>query len=193
MYDKTHNGICLHQPQIIAGHPLFLDTPYYLGPDGPVAEEGFAIVWEALRRAKRTGIGRVILNGKEKSVALKPLAKGFVFFTLRSVAEVRLANAYFEDLARPVVDPAQVALAQKLIESKRAALDLARFTDRYQAAMLELIKAKIEGTPPVLAARGEVVQVVNLMEALQQSVAQIEKQPESTARKNGRKKMALAA
>ncbi len=173
--------------------PLFLDTPYYLGPDGPVAEEGFAIVWEALRRAKRTGIGRVILNGKEKSVALKPLAKGFVFFTLRSVAEVRLANAYFEDLARPVVDPAQVALAQKLIESKRAALDLTRFTDRYQAAMLELIKAKIEGTPPVLAARGEVVQVVNLMEALQQSVAQIEKQPESTVRRNGRKKMALAA
>jgi DNA end-binding protein Ku len=63
--------------------PMFLDTPYYVGPDGPVAEEGFGVFVEALRRAKRIGIGRVVLSGKEKLVAVKPLNKGLVFFTLR--------------------------------------------------------------------------------------------------------------
>ena len=49
--------------------PMFLDAPYYLGPDGPVAEEGFGVFVEALRRTKRIGIGRVVLSGKEKLVA----------------------------------------------------------------------------------------------------------------------------
>src|SRR5712692_5129153 len=113
---------------------MYLDTPYYLGADGPVAEEGFVVFCEALRRAKRIGIGRVVLGGKEKLLALKPLSKGLVFFTLRYVAEVRSATAYFEDLSEQHVDAAQVALAQKLIESKASPLNLATFTDRYQAA-----------------------------------------------------------
>jgi DNA end-binding protein Ku len=78
--------------------PMFLDSPYYVGPDGPVAEEGFGVLREALRRAKRIAIGRVVLSGKEKLVALKPQDKGLVFFTLRYATEVRTATAYFEDL-----------------------------------------------------------------------------------------------
>jgi len=172
--------------------PVFLDVPYYLGPDGPVAEEGFCVLGEALHRANLIGLGRVILRGKEKLVALKALGKGFVFFTLRYVGEVRPVAAYFEDLAQPVLDPTQVALAQKLIEAKRAPLNLAGFTDRYQAAVLDLIKAKIQGTEPVLVQRREVGQVISLMDALRQSVEQIKPKPEP-GRKNGRKKLALAA
>jgi DNA end-binding protein Ku len=58
--------------------PRFLDTPYYVGPDGLVAEEGFGVLREALRRTKRLGIGRVVLNGKEKILALKPQPKPMV-------------------------------------------------------------------------------------------------------------------
>jgi len=172
--------------------PMFLDAPYYVGPDGPVAEEGFAVFREALRRTKRIGIGRVVLGGKEKLVALKPLAKGLVFFTLRYATEVRAANPYFEDLQQQPPDATQVALAQKLIESKSSTLNLASFTDRYQAAVLDLIKAKVDGTTPILVPRPEVGQVINLMDALRQSVEQTAKKPEPV-RKNGRKKAALAA
>ena len=83
-------------------------------------------------------------------------------------------------------------MAQKLIESKSSALNLASFTDRYQVAVLDLIKAKVEGTTPVLAPRSEVGQVISLMEALRQSVAQTGMKPQP-ARKNGRKRAALAA
>ena len=172
--------------------PMFLDTPYYVGPDGPVAEEGFGVLREALRRAKRIGIGRVVLSGKEKLVALKPHGQGLVFFTLRYATEVRQATPYFEDLRQQQPDASQLALAQKLIESKSSALNLAGFTDRYQTAVLDLIKAKVEGTTPVLAPRSDVGQVISLMEALRRSVTQTGMKPRP-ARKNGRKKVALAA
>jgi DNA end-binding protein Ku len=172
--------------------PIYFEAPYYLGPDGPVAHEGFAVVCEALRRAKRLGIGRVVLGGKEKLIALKPIGKGLVFFTLRYAREIRAANPYFEDLQQERSDATQVALAQQLIENQTSPLNLASFTDRYQSAVLELVKAKVEGTEPVLAPRTELGQVINLMEALRQSVEQVSKKPQAK-RKNGRKKTALAA
>ena len=176
--------------------PLYLDTPYYVGPDGPVAQEGFRVLREALRRTNRLGLGRVVLSGKEKLVALKPLGQGLLFVTLRYAAEVKAATGYFQDLAEAPVDEDQVALAQKLIEHKSAPLNLAQFTDRYQIAVLDLIKAKIAGTEPVQVAHSQAGKIVNLMEALRQSVAESEPKPASGSpvpRKVGRKKLALAA
>jgi DNA end-binding protein Ku len=173
--------------------PIFLDTPYYVGPDGPVSQQAFAVVHQALKRAKRIGIGQVVLGGKEKLVALKPCGKGFVFFTLRYAAELRPATAYFENLSENPVDPAQVALAQKLIESKSSALNLASFEDRYQSALLDIIKAKVAGTEPVVVPRSENGKVVNLMEALRQSIEQTNGKPRPPGRNNARKKLAQAA
>ena len=173
--------------------PMYLDTPYYIGPDGAVAEESFGVLREALRRAKRIGIGRVVLGGKEKLVALKPASKGFVFFTLRYPAEIRPASAYFEPISEQPLDAAQTALAQKLIESKSAPLNLSNFTDRYQATVLDLIKAKVAGTEPVMVPRHEPGKVLKLMEALRQSVAQTERRVPAASRKNSRKKLAIAA
>lgn len=179
--------------------PLFLDTPYYVGPDGPVAEEGFAVLREALRRSKRIGVGRVVLGGKERPLALKPLGKGFVLFTLRFVGEVRSATPYFENLSPQPVDTTQVALAHKLIDSKSGPLNLAELTDRYQAAVLDLVKAKVEGSEPVLVPHNPVGEVVSLMEALRRSVEQTKPEPKpmvrsnGQARRNGHTKLALTA
>jgi DNA end-binding protein Ku len=152
---------------------IYLDAPYYVGPDGPVAEEAYGVVREALQRTNLVGIGRVVLAGKEKLIALRPLEKGLVFFTLRYAAAVRPAAAYFEAIQARTPDEAQVALAQKLIASKRGTWSVSQFTDRYQAALLDLIKTKIEWNQPVLVPRREEGQVVNLLEALRQSVAQL--------------------
>ncbi len=170
---------------------LHLDTPYYVGPDEPVAQGGFAVLREALRRSGRIGLGRVILSGREKTVALKPLGQGMMFFTLRAVAEVKASAAYFEDLAPQSIDEDQVRMAQKLIANKCGRLNLAQFTDRYQTAVLDLIKAKIAGAPPIQVPRCDAGKVLNLMDALRQSLAQA--QVRAPARKAGRKKLALAA
>src|ERR1035437_2449633 len=136
--------------------PMYLDAPYYIGPDGPVAEEGFAVFREALRRTKRIGIGQVVLGGKDTLVVLKPLTKGLVLFTLRYATEVRAAAAYFEDLRQEPPDATQVALAQKLIESKSSALAPASFPARYRGGVRDLIKPKVDGPPRFLFPRSKV-------------------------------------
>jgi non-homologous end joining protein Ku len=71
---------------------------------------------------------------------------------------------------------------------------MAGFTDRYQAALLDLIKAKVAGTPPVLVPRnGNDGSAISLIEALRQSVAQVQPKPQLSVRRNGHRKMALAA
>jgi len=112
-------------------NPIYLDAPYYLGPDGPVAEQAYAILCHALRCARRVGIGRVVLSGREKIVAVQPLAKGLQMTVLRYPAEIRPANACLADLpAISTIDKAQMALAGELIENQTAPFDPAAFTDR---------------------------------------------------------------
>lgn len=176
--------------------PIYLDVPYFLGPDGPVSIEAFTMLREALRKAKRIGIGRVVMSGREKLVALRPLAKGLLMITLRYASEVRQADAYFEELGQGQIDPGQTALARQLIENKTAQFDPGAFTDRYQAALLELIKSKVNGTQPIqVAAAPPAGQVINLMQALKESVAQTAKPEELPERTSKVRKIkpALAA
>lgn len=172
--------------------PVLLDVPYFVGPDGPVSVESFAVIREALQRAKRIGIGRVVLSGKEKAVAIKPLGKGLLMTTLRYAAELRQPSAYFDDLAQPQLDLGQLALARQLIENKTAKFDLAAYADRYQAALLDLIKSKLNGNAPIQVTAAPVGQIVNLLDALKQSVEETGRAKPMPEAK-GRKVKALAA
>jgi DNA end-binding protein Ku len=160
--------------------PVFLDVPYFIGPDGPVSVEAYAVLREALRRTNYVALGQVVLSGREKIVALKPVDRGLLMTTLRYPAEIRQAGSYFDDLADVKVDDAQIALARQLIENKAAEFNPATFTDRYQAALLDVIKAKVNGGQPIQVTPAAAVgQVINLVDALKQSVA------ETAKRKNG--------
>jgi DNA end-binding protein Ku len=152
--------------------PILLDVPYFIGPDGPVSLEAYAVLREALRRTNYLALGQVVLSGREKLVALKPVGKGLLMTTLRYPAEIRQAEAYFDDLTDVKVEDAQIALARQLIGNKAAAFNPAAFTDRYQTALLDTIKAKLNGAQPVQITPAAVGQVVNLIDALKQSVAE---------------------
>ncbi len=169
---------------------IYLDSPYYVAPDGPVAEEAFRIIREAMRGKNRIGIGRVVMAGREHIVALRVLDKGFVMTTLRYPAEVRGHAAYFEDIRNGDVNKAQRDLAEQLIDGMTAPLDMSQFSDRYQNALMEIIKAKIEGTEPVVTQEIEVGKVINLMEALKQSLAAAPKKPPAKSIKKQEKKTA---
>jgi DNA end-binding protein Ku len=152
--------------------PILLDVPYFIGPDGPVSLEAYAVLREALRRTNYLALGQVVLSGREKLVALKPVGKDLLMTTLRYPAEIRQAEAYFDDLTDVKVEDAQIALARQLIGNKAAAFNPAAFTDRYQTALLDTIKAKLNGAQPVQITPAAVGQVVNLIDALKQSVAE---------------------
>jgi DNA end-binding protein Ku len=149
--------------------PIFLDSPYYVSPDGAIAEEGFRVLREAMRELDRVAIGRVVLTGREHLVAMGVQEKGLRMSTLRYASEIKAAAPYFEDIKNGNVNSAQLGLAKQLVEQFTTDFKPEEFTDRYRDALMDVIKTKIAGAP-VVAQQVKVGKVVNLMEALKQSL-----------------------
>ena len=156
--------------------PMFYDKSYYMTPDGPMAEDAFRVVREAMRKANKMAIGRVVMLGKEHLIALRVQDKGFTLSTLHYASEIRQAAPYFEEIRNGEVDKDQLALATQLVENNTAAFDPGQFTDRYEEALLEVIKAKIAGSEPVVVQQVEAGKIIDLMSALKQSLAQTKPQ-----------------
>jgi DNA end-binding protein Ku len=150
----------------------FLDTPYYLTPDGKMGEEAFAVIRDAMREKGVVGIGRVVLYRRERPILLEPRGKGLVATTLRYAYEVRQDEDYFEDIGEPEVSEEMLDLATHIIGRKLSHFDPKRFEDRYQNALLELIKAKQTHQPvrPTTSAPRP-ANVVSLMDALRRSIS----------------------
>jgi DNA end-binding protein Ku len=150
--------------------PMYLNSSYYVAPDGLVADEAFRVFHNAMKQHGKVGIGRVVMTNREHIVALRVEGVGFVLTTLRYASEVRSASAYFEDIGQGDLRADHMQLAEQLIEANSAEFDTSAFKDRYQDALLELVKAKLEGAEPAIPQEEEAGKVINLMEALKASV-----------------------
>ncbi|MEM8802987.1 MAG: Ku protein [Pseudomonadota bacterium] len=168
---------------------LYYDSPYFLGPDGPVAEETYAVIREALKNTNKIGIARVVLSGRERIIALSPRGEGMVMTTLRYNYEVRDESHYFDDLETEI-DGDLLQMAEMIINQKSMEFDAGMFEDRYEAALMELVKAKVAGKEPVISKAPEQGKVVNLMDALKASIEE-ERAPAAASKpkaKSGAKK-----
>ncbi len=163
--------------------PIFHDSPYYLAPDGAVAEEPFRVIREAMSREKKIALARIVLSSRERLVSIAPYDRGFLLVTLRSAREVRGHEEYFKELANGDVDTEMLKLATQLIEQKSDEFTPSVFTDRYEEAIIEIIKAKISGAEPVIAKAPERGQVINLMDALKRSLEESGEKPPAKSRK----------
>jgi len=150
----------------------YLDTPYYLAPNGKMGEEAFAVIREAMREKEVVGIGRVVLYRRERPILLEPRGKGLVATTLRYAYEVRDDSDYFEDIDDVEVPEEMLDLATHIISRKLDHFDPKRFEDRYQNALLEIIRAKQQHRPVTTSAPApKAGNVVSLMDALRKSIA----------------------
>jgi len=154
--------------------PIWFEKPYYVLPDGDVAEEPYGVIRDALRSTKRVGIGQFVMRGRDYIAALKPCGAGMLLETLRFPDEVKSASQVFEGIETPKPPRELLDLASELIRRKAAPFDASSFVDRYEVALGELIemrakKAKVvevdEGRRPEGGAK-----VIDLVEALKQSV-----------------------
>src|SRR5713226_4287132 len=149
--------------------PIYLERPYYLAPDGPVAREAFAVIREGMQG--KAGIGKVALYGREYLVKVQPRAQGLVMYTLRHANEIRSMDAIDELSEMPeTVKPAEVKLAQQVIGTFEGELDFASYRDEYQQGLRDIIDAKIEGREIVTQEVEAPPKVVNLMDALRKSL-----------------------
>jgi DNA end-binding protein Ku len=152
--------------------PIYLERPYYLAPDGPVAKEAFAVIREGMKG--KAGIGKVALYGREYLIKVQPREQGLVMYTLRHASEIRSMDAIDELADMPAaVKPAEVALARQVMGTFEGTVDFAEYKDEYQAGLREIIDAKVAGREFVAPVVEEPPKVVNLMEALRRSLDSI--------------------
>jgi DNA end-binding protein Ku len=152
--------------------PIYIERPYYLAPDGPMALDAFAVMREGMKG--KAGIGKLALYGREYLVAVQPKDKGLVMYTMRHSDEVRSMDNIEELGGVPSkVKPEEIKLAKQVIENFEGELDLKEYRDEYQDELRRIIDAKIAGEEVVATAEEAPPKVVNLMDALRQSLDRV--------------------
>lgn len=150
----------------------YKDSPYYIAPTDEVGQEAFIVIREAMREKKMVGLGRVVLYRRERILMLEPFDKGLLATSLRYGYEVRDAKPYFEDIPDVALPKEMRQLASHILDTKAGHFDPSTFEDRYENALIELLKSKQAGLPaPKETAKKPTARVINLMDALRRSVA----------------------
>jgi DNA end-binding protein Ku len=150
--------------------PIYLDTPYYVYPDGELAAETFRVIGEAIRKKNKVGLGHVTISNRERLVLVEPRDGGLVMSTIRSADEVRPPE--FAAKPKGEAAPDMVAIAETIIGRRAGAFDPETFRDRYQDALRELVAEKTQGLERAPREVAEPPKVINLMDALKRSLAQ---------------------
>lgn len=151
---------------------FYCEKPYYLTPDGKVAQEAFKVIAEAMREQGLVGMGRVVIAQRERPLTIEPRGRGIVMTTLRTAAEIRDSAEYFDDITDDAPDSRMVEMAKTIMSQMQGPFDPGRFEDRYEAAVRALVEAKIKGLPVAEQPKPKGAQVIDLMEALKRSIGE---------------------
>lgn len=150
---------------------LFWDAPFFVVPEKGTGVEAFAVIRDAMKKQGKVALGRLVLRGKERQLAMEVRGKGLVAYTLRAHDEVRDADEYFDAIPTVKADADMVEIAARIIAQKEADFDASDFVDRYDDALKEMIKAKTKGGKGVIAVEEpDDTNVVDLMAALRNSL-----------------------
>lgn len=148
---------------------VYLDKPYYLTPDGRIAAVAFGVIREAMRKQNVAALAQAVLFRRVRTLLLRPFGGGIVGNTLHFNYEIRSAREAFDDVPEMKIEGEMLDLAKHIIGTKVGSFDPKSFDDRYEAALAELVKAKMEGRTVEAPTPARREKVVDLMEALRQS------------------------
>jgi DNA end-binding protein Ku len=149
--------------------PTYFDKPYYLLPASEVAEETFVLIREALRARKAAAIAHTVLFRRLRPVLIRAHRKGLIATTLNFDYEVRSAKEAFTGITAHKIDPEMLQLAQHILKTKAGTFQPEKFDDRYEAALNELVQAKIKGKKIVPIRQPKATKKNDLLEALRLS------------------------
>jgi len=163
--------------------PLSVEKPYYVAPDGKQAGAAFAVMRDSLEG--RAAVGKLALYGRDYLVAVVPRESALVMFMLRHTSEVRSLDSIDElKFAETKVKPEEVRLAKQVLSSFETNEDLSHYTDEYREALQKIVDAKAAEQEVIApAAKGrKAPEVVNLMDALRESLARVSSEKKRPAR-----------
>jgi DNA end-binding protein Ku len=151
---------------------LYFNDPYFLVPDGDMAVEAFTVIREAMEKAGKIALGRLVMHQRERLMALEPRDKGILAYSLRSNREVKDAKEVFERIPDQKPNDAMVDIAARIISQQEGPFDPSKFNDRYEDALRALIKEKEKGHKIAKVDEPKEAEVIDLMEALKRSLGQ---------------------
>jgi DNA end-binding protein Ku len=169
----------------------YIDSPYYIAPDGQVAQDAFAVIRDTIGKLNMVALGRVVLTRREHVIALEPKGRGLMGLTLRYPYELRDEASYFEDIPELKLPKEMLDLAAHIVNTKSGHFDPSLFQDRYENALIDLLKKKEAGETIEPSREVAAPRVVNLMDALRASIDAEKKKapaPSTEARRPAKRK-----
>ncbi|TWB29734.1 non-homologous end joining protein Ku [Nitrospirillum bahiense] len=148
---------------------VYFDKPYYLAPSDRHADEAFALIREGMRAKKVAALAQTVLFRRVRTVLVRAHGAGLIATTLNFDYEVRSAAQAFDEIADIKIEGEMLDLARHIIETKKGVFKPADFDDRYEAALADLVKAKLEGKAPPARKRAPPAKTTDLMAALRES------------------------
>src|SRR5579884_1924456 len=173
--------------------PIFFEKSYYVGPEESVSRP-YSLLLAAMKETKYDALAKVAMHGREHIVILRPAEKSIVLHTMYFVDELHKAN----EVPAPKqakFDKKELDLAKKLIDTLAGAFRPEQYHDEYKQNVEKLIEAKRKGHKVTPIRQPKKAPVIDLMQALQQSLAKTARSESKTtaagkakpARKRGAK------
>ncbi|MGO4118701.1 Ku protein [Rhizobium ruizarguesonis] len=147
---------------------VYFDKPYYLTPD-KMGGDAFAALRDAMKKSMVAAIARTVLFRRMRTVLIRPHGKGLIASTLNYDYEVRSSDKAFEEMPKLKIEGEMLDLAKHIISTKKGEFDPATFDDRYEAALADLVKAKLEGKSLPKPKKVQVSKPNDLLAALRES------------------------
>jgi DNA end-binding protein Ku len=172
---------------------LYFDKPYYLAPSDRSADETFALVREGMRKAKVAAVAEAVLFRRPRTVLVRPLDEGLAASMLNYDYEVRPAKQAFSEVPEKTITGEMLDLAIHIIKTKQGAFDPRKFEDRYEDALAELVKLKLQGKEIPKRAPAPREPTVSLLQALRESAAGARASGSAAAKKKTGRRAAAKA
>ena len=161
--------------------PVYFESSFYMAPDS-AGEKPYALLFDTLKRTGYVGIAKIAMHNREHIAIFRPGKHGLLMHTMYYSHEIRKVEEFRTDTS--VVKDAEVKLAEMLVESLAAPFEPDKYHDTYSDNLRALIDAKVQGQEVVATPVREPAKVIDIMEALKQSLA-IAKKPATSATEIG--------
>ena len=148
---------------------IYFDKPYYLAPSDKLGQEAFTLIRDGLKAKKVAALAQTVLFRRVRTLLIRAEDSGLIATTLNFDYEVRSAKDAFSDVPDMKIKGEMLDLAKHIIETKHGTFDPSEYKDRYEVALAEMVKAKLEGKPIPARKPAKSEKVVDLMQALRDS------------------------
>jgi DNA end-binding protein Ku len=175
--------------------PIYFDRAYYLAPaDAPAQRRPYVLLLRAMQEANVAAIGKFVLWGKENLCLIRPLGESLALETLYYAEDIRAREEIDEAVGETEIQDAELEMARQLVASLVGDFEPDQFVNEYRGELRAMLEAKLAGEEIVAPEQPEPAPVVDLMQALKDSVAQAQKGKKPAAAKNpaARKKRAAS-